>query len=66
MQRPSRFNGKEENERNALRKVSVLCALILALCLTLSGCASGPKQTAADSAEEATVRNLHSPAIHRL
>lgn len=58
MQISSRFNFKEENEMNALRKVSVLCALLLALCLTLSGCNSGPKQTAADSAEEATVHFL--------
>ncbi len=40
------------------RKISGLCALILALCLTLSACGSGPKQPAADSAEEATVNFL--------
>ncbi len=43
---------------NNLRKISGLCALALALCLTLSACASGPKQAAADSAEEATVNFL--------
>ncbi len=43
---------------NCPRRISGLCALILALCLTLSACASGPKQTAADSAEEATVNFL--------
>lgn len=37
-------------------KISLLCAL--ALCLTLSGCGSGPKQASADSAEEATVNFL--------
>ncbi len=41
---------------NCLRKISVLCAV--ALCLTLSGCQSGPKQASADSAEEATVNFL--------
>ncbi len=41
-------------------KISGLCALALALCLTLSACGSGsgPKQTPADSAEEATLNFL--------
>lgn len=43
---------------NDFRKISGLCALILALCLTLSACGSGPKQAAADSSEEATVNFL--------
>ncbi len=43
---------------NHLRKRSALCALTLALCLALPGCSSGPKQTAAASAEEATVNFL--------
>jgi len=43
---------------NPLRKISALCALTLALCLTLSACNSGPKQAAADSAEQATVNFL--------
>ncbi len=43
---------------NSLRKISGLCALVLALCLTLSACASGSKQAAADSAEEATLNFL--------
>ena len=43
---------------NILHKSMALCALTLALCLALSGCGGGPKQTAADSAEEATVNFL--------
>ena len=43
---------------NYLHKIKTLCALILALCLTLAGCGGGPKQEAADSAEEATVHFL--------
>jgi len=43
---------------NYLRKISGLCALTLALCLALSACSSGPKQAAADSAEDATVNFL--------
>ena len=39
---------------NNCHKIAVLCALVL--CLT--GCGGGPKQTAADSAEEATVHFL--------
>jgi len=50
-------NFKEEKKMNCLRKLSVLW--VLALCLTLSGCASGgPKQAPADSAEEAAVNFL--------
>jgi len=45
---------------NNLRKVSALCALALAVCLVLPGCSSGPKQTAAASAEEAAVNFLTS------
>ena len=41
-----------------LHKIKTLCALLLALCLTLAGCGGGPKQEAADSAEEATVHFL--------
>lgn len=43
---------------NYLRKITTLCALTLALCLTFTGCSSGPKQAAAASAEEATVNFL--------
>ncbi len=43
---------------NYLRRISGLCALALALCLTLSACGSGPKQASADSAEEATLNFL--------
>ena len=43
---------------NYLRKLSALCALTLILCLTLSGCDSGPKQASADSSEEATLNFL--------
>lgn len=39
-------------------KVTFLCTLGLALCLTLAGCDGGPKQAAAVSAEEATVHFL--------
>ena len=41
-----------------LHKIKTLCALLLALCLTLAGCGGGPKQEAAASAEEATVHFL--------
>lgn len=43
---------------NYLRKFSVLCAMTLIVCLALSGCNSGPKQTSANSAEEATINFL--------
>jgi len=43
---------------NHLHKIKALCALLLALCLTLAGCGGGPKQEAAASAEEATVHFL--------
>ncbi|MDE6281719.1 MAG: hypothetical protein K2M15_08025 [Oscillospiraceae bacterium] len=43
---------------NHFRKITALCTLALALCLTVSGCNSGPKQTAAKSAEEATLHFL--------
>lgn len=41
-----------------LRKIPVLCALALALCLTLAGCGGGPKQAGADTAEEAVINFL--------
>ena len=41
-----------------LRKILALCALALALCLTLAGCGGGPKQAAADTAEEAVINFL--------
>lgn len=41
-----------------LHKITALCALALALCLTLAGCGGGTKQEAADSAEEAAVHFL--------
>ncbi|MDE6455292.1 MAG: hypothetical protein K2L38_05180, partial [Dysosmobacter sp.] len=41
-----------------LHKITTLCALALALCLTLAGCGGGTKQEAADSAEEAAVHFL--------
>lgn len=43
---------------NYLRKFPVLCVMALSVCLVLSGCNSGPKQTSADSAEEATINFL--------
>ena len=43
---------------NCVHKIMSLCALCLALCLTLAGCGGGPKQAAAASAEEATVHFL--------
>lgn len=43
---------------NHLHKITTLCALTLALCLTLAGCGGGTKQEAADSAEEAAVHFL--------
>ncbi len=41
---------------NCLHKITIPC--VLALCLILAGCSGGPKQAAADSAEEATVNFL--------
>lgn len=41
-----------------LHKIKTLCALILTMCLILSGCDGGPKQKAADSAEEAAIHFL--------
>jgi len=52
------FKFEEEHKMNGFRKISGLFALAAALCLTLSACGSGPKQAAADSAEEATVNFL--------
>ncbi len=43
---------------NDLRRLSGVCALTVALCLTLSACASAPKQAAADSAEKAAINFL--------
>lgn len=43
---------------NYFRKITALCALTVALCLTLSGCDSGLKQTEADDSEEAMLNFL--------
>lgn len=41
-----------------LHKIPALCALALAFCLTLAGRGGGPKQAAADTAEEAVINFL--------
>lgn len=43
---------------NYSHKIMTLCALGLALCLTLVGCGGGPKQASSASAEEATIHFL--------
>lgn len=49
----------KETIMNTLHKPIKICALALALCLSLTGCgSSGPKQAEADSAEEAMVNFL--------
>lgn len=43
---------------NRLHRITAFWALPLTLCLVLAGCGGGPKQAAADSAEEAAVHFL--------